>query len=88
MARFKPKQRLRYGQYPVPAERANLYWGLDQPELAKITDGQLARLIIDSGDFRELILPMLEDIDERNLNLRGNNMGDPPGLPPSIWRAF
>jgi hypothetical protein len=74
---FKPKQRSRYGQYPVPAERADLYWGLKQSWLAGITAAQLARMIIDSEDFQNLIVPMLEGIDRRNRNGFGNTMGRP-----------
>jgi len=75
--RSVPKQRVRYGQLPVPAERADLSWSKKQRELVGITDGQLTRLIIDTPEFEEVITPMLDAIDRRNRTGYGNTMGRP-----------
>jgi hypothetical protein len=78
MALFKPKQRNRFGQLPVPSECANLYWSKKQPELAGITNGQLTLLIIETPEFKEVITPMLNAIDDRNRTIgKGKTMGRP-----------
>lgn len=76
------KRRQRWGKLPKPDKRADLYWGVNQPELANITDGQLTRLLIDTPEFEEVLGPKLDAIDERNRTGWGNQAGR-----PVRWRA-
>jgi hypothetical protein len=62
MAASKTKERTRYGQLPVPAERATLHWGLEE---TNVTDGELVRLLMDTPEFQDVVGPRLEKIDER-----------------------
>lgn len=71
------QRRMRYGQLPLPDPRADLYWGINQPELQGLTDGQLARLILDSPEFEQTVGRKLDAIDERNRTGWGNKAGRP-----------
>jgi hypothetical protein len=77
------KHRKRFGQLPKPAERANLFWGIKEPELAGISNAQLAALLISSPEFQETIGRELESIDHRNRTGFGNKMGR-----PAKWSAL
>jgi hypothetical protein len=77
------KERTRFGQLPVPAERADLYWSRDQSELQGITHGEHTALLIATPEFQEVIGPTLDKIDERNRTGYGNKMGR-----PSRWTAL
>ncbi|MGZ5323278.1 MAG: hypothetical protein ACXWZ3_04270 [Solirubrobacterales bacterium] len=73
-----PKERrLRYGKLPVPDPRADLYWGVNQPELQGLTNGQLAKLLMTSADFKAVIGPKLKQIDQRSRTGWGKNQGRP-----------
>ena len=74
----RPKRRLRFGQLPVPAERADLYWGKSQPELANVTNGQLTVLLMRRPEFEATVGEKLRQIDERNRTVgKGKSMGRP-----------
>jgi len=74
----KPNKRLRFGQLPVPAERADLYWGKSQPELANVTNGQLTLLLMSTPEFDRVLGPKLDAIDARNRTVgNGKKMGRP-----------
>jgi hypothetical protein len=77
------KRRKNWGKLPIPASRADLYWGLKQRELAAITDAQLTALLIATPEFERVVLPALKKIDTRNRNGYGNTMGR-----PSRWGAL
>jgi hypothetical protein len=80
----EPNRRLRYGQLPVPAERADLYWGVNQPELRDLTDAQLTALLIATPEFQALLEPKLTEIDARNQTVgSGKSMGR-----PNRWSAL
>lgn len=72
------KQRLCFGQLPVPSEKADLFWSLKQAELRSITDAQLTALLLGTPEFQEVVIPMLDRIDQRNRTGYGNTMGRPP----------
>lgn len=64
------KRRVRYGPLPKPDSRADLYWGVSQPELVGINDGKLAQLILTSPEFEEVFGAKLDAIDGRNKTMR------------------
>lgn len=70
-------RRLRWGRLPKPDERADLYWGINQPELVGISDAQLTKLLMDSPEFSETIGAKLEQVDRRSLTGWGNIQGRP-----------
>lgn len=75
-----PSQRKRrrcYGPLPEPDTRADLYWGVNQPELRGVTDGQLARLILDSPEFAAVFGPQFSAIAGRSMTGNGKNAGRP-----------
>jgi hypothetical protein len=78
------KRRKTWGKLPVPSSRADLYWGTKQPELAKITDGQLTALLLSTPEFEQVIGKTLNRIDQRNRTI-GNKktMGR-----PARWSAW
>lgn len=77
MARNR-KRRLRYGPLPLPAERADLYWGVSQPELQGLTDGQVTALLMAAPEFEQVLGPKLEEIDARSRTVRGKtSLGRP-----------
>jgi hypothetical protein len=75
------KRRVRYGSLPKPDRRADLYWGVSQPELRSITDAQLTQLILGSPEFEEVFAAKLDLIDSRNKTMRAT-MGR-----PARWNA-
>jgi hypothetical protein len=77
------KRRKCWGRLPKPDARADLYWGVKQPELRGLTDGQLTALMIATPEFAEVIKPELDAVDERNRNGYGNKNGR-----PSRWAAL
>ncbi len=77
-------RRKRYGQLPVPDARADLYWGVTQPELQDVSDGQLTALLMATPEFTEVLGAKLEAIDARNQTIAsGKSMGR-----PSRWSAW
>jgi PAS domain-containing protein len=77
------KNRKRYGQLPEPSERANVYWGVKEPNLAGISKAEHTALLISQPEFKEIIGRELETIDNRNRTGYGNKMGR-----PSKWSAL
>ena len=78
----EPKRRMRYGPLPVPDERADLYWGVSQPELCDLTDGKLAAELMASPEFEHVLGPKLDEIDRRNRTGHGTSLGR-----PTCWTA-
>ncbi|HSS32055.1 MAG TPA: hypothetical protein VLL27_02095 [Solirubrobacterales bacterium] len=77
MSSKSDKQRFRWGPLPVPAERANLYWGRKQAELTEITDGQLTAMIVRAPEFEIALGEKLDAIDGRSRTGNGSNQGRP-----------
>lgn len=78
VAALPRERRLRYGQLPAPDPRADLYWGISQPELRGVCDAQLAKLILNSPEFEQVLGPKLDQIDARSRTVRGTStMGRP-----------
>lgn len=72
------RQRLRYGKLAAPSECADLYWGVNQPELADLTDARLTFLLLSSPEFEHVLGPKLDEIDWRNRTVgKGKKMGRP-----------
>jgi hypothetical protein len=71
------QRRMRYGQLPVPAKRADLYWGINQPELKSVTNAQLCKLVLDTPEYEKTLGEKLDEIDERNRTGWGNRAGRP-----------
>lgn len=72
-----------HGKLPVPAKRADLFWGTKQPELFDATDGQNAAWMIETPEFQRVFAPALEAVDRRNRTGFGKTAGR-----PSRWSAL
>jgi hypothetical protein len=70
VASIERKRRVRFGPLPKPDPRADLYWGVSQPELAGVNDGKLAHLILTSPEFEVVFGAKLDAIDGRNKTMR------------------
>ncbi|HMJ72271.1 MAG TPA: hypothetical protein VK471_02775 [Solirubrobacterales bacterium] len=78
LAAVKERQRVCYGPLAKPAERADLYWSREQPELKGITAGEVVARLIETQEFREILMPKLRQIDQRNRTVgKGKQMGRP-----------
>jgi hypothetical protein len=62
------KTRRRFGALPKPNATAELPYAQSRPELAGLTEAQLVRAMLDSAAWRDVMKPLLDEMQEARVN--------------------